>query len=383
MKKLLTFFVFAALLTAWGPSAVLADDDEIERDHVKIEKRMGGGAKVTVVAGKDESADTTQEPAEKKSGDPALRDWETAPHKARLAVLPAVFSEHFHPEFKFSEKMETSGQLNLKMIFTTEHELRLEAPSYTLSLQEALVGSRKFDVLERARLDEVLQEIDFGESDYANSEKVVPIGRSLNAEYVVLPEIEVIHLVEEIKDIPYVDRVRPKLKGKLIARMRIVDTSENKVHTAVTEEVQVQRVLKDNNPFLATEVNNLVLDLYKASSMRMMQRALEAVYPLRLLEVKDGKAVLNRGEGALAVGDEIAIYTLGKAYVDPDTHEALGQSETKVATVKVTDVGPKFSEAEIIEGADQLTGDLKDYLCRETDESIGAKTKIEQTPLAW
>ena len=72
-----------------------------------------------------------------------------------------------------------------------------------------------------------------------------------------------------------------------------------------------------------------------------------------------------------------------KAYADPDTGETLGQGETKVAAIKVVRVSPKFSEAEILEGAEALSGDVKDLLCRETAASIGSKTKLEEKPVAW
>jgi hypothetical protein len=189
--------------------------------------------------------------------------------------------------------------------------------------------------------------------------------------------------VEEVKDVPYVDTVQPKLKGKMIARVRVVDTASTKIVAACTEEVQVERKLKANNPFLETEINNLVVDLYKAQSQRLLSRTLETVYPVRLVEREGGKVVLNRGEGAIGVGDEFAVYVLGKAYVDQDTGETLGQRESKVAVIKVSRVAPKFSEADILEGAAVLTGDLKEYLCRETPKSIEAKTKLEQKPIAW
>ncbi len=395
MNKLLYLpTVFAVCLGFCAITAVRADDSESARDHIRIEKTTASGAKVTVVEGTDTTADEAFVEVTRVTTNTVRVPVKTvtkivevpvdaAPHKARLAVLPAVFSRHFHPVFKFSENIETSGQVNLKMIFTTEHESRMEAPSFTLSLAEAFVASRKFDVLERTRLNETLKEIDFGQSDYADAAKVVPMGKALNAEYVVLPEIEVIHLVAEVKDVPYVDTVQPRLKGKMIVRLRVADTASTRMVAASTEEIQVERRLKANNPFLASEINNLVLDLYRAASLRALHRTLEAIYPVRLLEVTDGKAVLNRGEGAINMGDEFEVYSLGKAYVDPDTGEMLGQSETKVAMIRVNRVAPKFSEAEIIEGAEQLTGDTKRYLCRETAGSIEVKTQLERVPINW
>lgn len=396
MKKwILACSGMAALLSVgtpvdWslGGTVAYADEDESARDHVKIEQTTASGAKVTVVEGTDAATGEDYVEASRVATNTVREKVEVPvalaePHKARLAVLPAVFSKHFHPVFEFSEKIEVAGQVNLKMIFTTEHESRMEAPSFTLSLAEAFVGSRKFDVLERARLNETLKEIDFGESDYADAAQVVPMGLALNAEYVVLPEIEVIHLVTEIKDGTYVDTVQPKLKGKMIVRLRVADTASTKMVAASTEEVQVERKLKANNPFLESEINNLVMDLYKAAALRSLHRTLEAIYPVRLLEVADGKAVLNRGEGAISLGDEFEVYSLGKTYIDPDTKEVLGQGETKVATLKVNRVGPKYSEAEILDGADQLAGDVTGFLCRESAASLKGKRQLEQTPIAW
>ncbi len=382
-----------AFACACFSSVILAEDDITARDHVRIEKISASGAKVTIVEGTDTIAESGFVEATRVTTNTVRVPVKTvtqvvevpvsAPHKARLAVLPAVFSRHFKPEFRFAEKIQVSGQANIKAIFTSEYETRLEAPSFTVSLAEAFVGSRKFNVLERARLTEVLKEVDFGETSYADVSKVVPMGKALNAEYVVLPEIEVLHLVFDVQDVPYVDHVQPKLKGKMIGRLRIVDTLGTKTVAAFTETVEVERRVKPDEPFFATEWNNLVIDIYRATGQRMMLRALEAIYPVKILEIAEGKVVLNRGEGAIGANDEFDIYALGKAYNDPDTGEFLGQGESRVASIKIARVAPKFSEAKIIEGAENLTGDLNAYLCRETKISIEQKTKVPRTPLAW
>lgn len=380
MKIGMTMCGALAALALMAPPAARAQGEQPARDQVQIEKVTAGGVKVTVVEGA-EGAPAPAAEAKPAAGPSVVPD--ASPHKARLAVLPAAFSKHFQPVFKFSEKIESSGQLDLKLVFTAEQESRLEAPSFTLSLAEAFVASRKFDVLERARLGEALKEIDFGESDYADAAKVVPMGKALNAEYVVFPEIEVVQLVEERKDVPYVDAVQPKLKGKMIVRARVVNTASTKIVAASVEDVEVERRPKASNPFLATEINSLILDLYRAAALRVVSRTIEAVYPVRLLEVSGGKAVINRGDGAVAVGDEFEVYTLGKAYVDPDTGEDLGRGETRTALLKVTRVAPKFAEAEIVDGADKLAGDPAGHLCRETTASITAKIKLEEKPVAW
>ena len=394
MKKLTPLLLCISLPLLFGATATLADDDWEAPGQVQIEETTAGGADVTIVEGTETASGEGFVEATRVTTNTVRVPVKTvtkvvevpvanAPHKARLAVLPAIFSRHFQPVFRFADKLEVSGMATLKAIFTTEHETRWEAPSFTVSLTEAFVGSRKFDVLERARLTEVLREVDFGESSYADISRVVPMGQALNAEYVVLPEIEVINLVFDVQDVPYVDQVQPKLRGKMIARLRIADTAETKLVAAFTETVEVERRVKPEEPFPAAEWNSLILDLYGAASQRMMLRALEAIYPPKILEIADGKVVLNRGEGAIGENDEFEVYALGKVYTDPDTGECLGQGERLIARVRIIRVAPKFSEAEIIEGADRLTGDPRAYLCRESNASIDRKTKVPRTPLAW
>ncbi len=302
--------------------------------------------------------------------------------KARLAVLPAVFARHFKPVLKTAAELSVSGDVNLKAIVSAQNESRMETPSFTLSLVEAFVASRKFDVLERTRLQEVLDEVDFGDSDYGDVARVVPLGQALNADYVVLPAIELIHIVGEAKKIPYVDTVKPRYRAKMIARMRVVEVGTTRVVSAFTEEVQVENVLRSKETFAASEVHDAVLAMYAAQSTRLVYRTLEAIYPVRLLDMDGAKVVLNRGEGAVAVGDEFDVFELGRGYVDPDTGETLGRREVRRARIRVVRVMPKIADAEVVEGQDALEGSPATYLCRETTGSIAKKTRVKPD-LRW
>ena len=59
---------------------------------------------------------------------------------------------------------------------------------------------------------------------------------------------------------------------------------------------------------------------------------------------------INRGEGGgVAVGDAFNVFALGEEMIDPDTKESLGREEVKVGKVKITQVNPKISTAQILE----------------------------------
>ena len=59
---------------------------------------------------------------------------------------------------------------------------------------------------------------------------------------------------------------------------------------------------------------------------------------------------INRGEGGgVAEGDLFNVFAQGAELKDPDTGEVLGREEVKVGKVKISQVNPKTSLAEIVE----------------------------------
>ena len=74
------------------------------------------------------------------------------------------------------------------------------------------------------------------------------------------------------------------------------------------------------------------------------------IFPAKVLLKRDKEITINRGEGGgVAVGDTFNVFALGEELIDPDTKESLGREEVKVGKVKITQVNPKTSTAEILE----------------------------------
>jgi len=74
------------------------------------------------------------------------------------------------------------------------------------------------------------------------------------------------------------------------------------------------------------------------------------IFPAKVLLKRDKEVTINRGEGGgVAVGDTFNVYALGEELIDPDTKESLGREEVKVGRVKITQVNPKTSTAEILD----------------------------------
>jgi len=74
------------------------------------------------------------------------------------------------------------------------------------------------------------------------------------------------------------------------------------------------------------------------------------VFPAKILIKRDTIVTINRGEGGgMAEGDVFNVFAQGEELKDPDTGEVLGREEVKVGKVKITQVGAKTTQAEILE----------------------------------
>jgi hypothetical protein len=58
--------------------------------------------------------------------------------------------------------------------------------------------------------------------------------------------------------------------------------------------------------------------------------------------------MLKYGEGLLASGDIYALFQQGKQIIDPDTGAVLGNSEKYLGLVRITEVMPKMSKAQML-----------------------------------
>ena len=76
----------------------------------------------------------------------------------------------------------------------------------------------------------------------------------------------------------------------------------------------------------------------------------DVIFPIKVLIRRENQVTVNRGEGGgVAVGDTFNAFALGQELIDPDTKESLGREEVKVGTVKITQVNPKTSLADIVD----------------------------------
>jgi hypothetical protein len=357
----------------WGLALGLAGITAVaEEQNIKAEIRVGEAAgtkdTITVVQPNTGGGQTViqrevvAEPAVPKARvqAPTIDD---SSRKARVAVVPAVFTQELRSKFQ-RELGEKFGVTDLGVV---------ENPGYTSYVIDALVNSRKLDVLERENLGAVIKELDFGESDYADVAKVVKMGRMLNADYVVVPEIRYLSLTLENKEVPFINQKQALVKGKFATNVRVVDVATGKIVASNIGDVQKQIRLKEANGPAGRQIYDFIEELYGVSGKIEAANVIDTAYPIKVVAVAGGALTINRGKGAIVLGEVLEVYQAGEMMTDPDTKENLGFHETKVGKAKVVEVNEKTAKAEVLESAGEIP---RLSICRRV-KALGAVTPVE------
>jgi len=275
-SKMVTSALAAVFLASatFALSADAAKPDEAKKtttENVTVIRDTGAGE--TVILAKEETATKPAAPA----GDvkqPEPQPLKAAPDahlgKARVAVVPAIFTQDLRKKWG----KELSDKFGL-----TDTEV-IENAQYTSYLIDALVNSRKFDVLERENLKSATKELEFGESDYADVARVVKMGQMLNADFVVIPEIRYISFVGEEREVPFVGKTDAKLYLKLATTVRVIDVKTSKIASSNIGDVKlVSRIVKRSGTSALEQVQNLLEGVYKESATRETDVIVKACVP--------------------------------------------------------------------------------------------------------
>lgn len=227
----------------------------------------------------------------------------------------------------------------------------------TNELIHQLVATRKFDVLERARVDDLIREKQFQESDYASPDEAPKIAKLLGADYFVLGRIDDFTVASEQKSIPYSTQTYEQQKAGIDLYLRIIDARNGKIVAA--EKFDNETKVRINTHPDQKKQQSAGKQLIVQAAQDMVNRISNTVFPVKIAKV-DGKMLyLNRGIGSsLKVGDTVSVYSQGEAVVDQDSSEALGYTENEVAQARVIAIDARFTKAELASDAPVKEGML-------------------------
>lgn len=230
---------------------------------------------------------------------------------------------------------------------------REDTRAFVDMLTTALVKTRKFDVIERDRMAEILKEQGLSLEGIANGGYE---GQGFNLKGV---DYIITGAITEYGETAKVTKIAGFSKGSRIASMavdvRVLDVASGAVGFADTVRAEAKGSNALSVKGFATGGDNssgaLLGQVMRATATNVTNLIVSTIYPIKVVAVTSkGDVMLNYGNGFLKKGDNLDIFSQGESFVDPDTGEELGSEEELVAKVEIFSAQSKFSKASIIDG---------------------------------
>ena len=214
------------------------------------------------------------------------------------------------------------------------------------TVSEAIVSSRRFDVLNRQNSELFNQEKAFIVNGDAAQGEVARLGQASGADYLVIAELQSLSVANNMREtIKLTGEVLVRSSASGILKLQVIEFSSRKVKWSASE--------KFGNTFAgASSVSNeSLIKMISGAADKLVEKMVVSIYPIQIVKVVGGNiAVLNRGEGSINKGESYAIFLLGDDLKDPQSGEWLGALEIDAGTGKVIDVKPKFSYLKLDNG---------------------------------
>jgi curli biogenesis system outer membrane secretion channel CsgG len=273
------------------------------------------------------------------------------------------------PAFALAQEKATLGILDIKptpsLAASVKPDKKPSLDRIVESLDSQLIdrinATRKFDIVSRSDVNEITKEQQFGASGNVDPKTAAQIGKDLGAKYILTATVDDFQDYVETATFQSIGESATKRVFRLSVVGKIYDSSTGKLLESANfqtgndafKQIQAERNYSVKNGELSDE---MMVAVSRNMAERIAIHVTDVIFPIKVLIKNDKEVTINRGEGAgVAVGDTFNVFALGKQLIDPDTGEKLGNQEVNVGKVKITEVDPKFSKAQVLEdtGIDQ------------------------------
>ena len=273
---------------------------------------------------------------------------------------------------------------NSYKIYIGDVEIQREVveTEFTNSVMEFLVSSGKFNVLDRDNMRKIINENKLTESQWSKSGEETKIGELLVADYLVIGHINRLNFSVKPVYIKLTGETTHKIVASLKVQFKVVKVKSGSIvfakqliNTIDSAEIRREIPARIRKNWTLYDYKDL---LFKRTATEAGNDILRGIYPVKVVSVKGTKVFLNRGNGAgILLNQRYEVVNLGESIVDPDTNEVLGNVQTKVAEIEITNVNPRFSTAKVISSSGIIR---KGAICKKVSQLDNYKSEVNETP---
>ncbi len=227
--------------------------------------------------------------------------------------------------------------------------VREDTRAFVDMLTTALVKTDKFDVIERDRMEAILQEQGMGQFGLTDGYDQLHL---TGLDYVVIGAITEYGMTTQ--QAQFGDFATARTRANMAVDIRVVD-AENGT-TAIAESVSV---FEDGSSGISMDSvamrggqseAHLLGNVMRRAARDVTFLIVSSVYPIRVATLPAaGDVILNYGDGLLKDGDRLEVFSEGDSVIDPTSGEVLGSEEKLVARIEVSGATSRFSKARIVQ----------------------------------
>ena len=244
--------------------------------------------------------------------------------------------------------------------------------SVTDALVNALTATRKFSVLDRDNEDVYNLEKSLVLSEDAKRSEIAKLGNVKGTDYIVTGTVKSLSINSNKQKIA--------LTGDTFTTYSASVSIDFKLLAFATRQVKFAssvRVSLGNSEISGKKCQDILLLLMQKAASQIVDKCIENIYPPLIVNVKGNNVYLNIGGENIKKGSLYAVYSVGEKIIDPYTGESLGAEETQIATLRISEVKPKYSVGTLESG--EITDIKKGQICRSFTPAPKASAKSKKT----
>lgn len=245
-------------------------------------------------------------------------------------------------------------------------------------LVTSLVESKKFIVIERNELDQIMKEQGLGMSGAVTPQSAAKVGQLLGVELIITGSVSEFGTKKDkigggLSELSGFNLGVSTETARAVVDIRLVNTNTGEIITAKTAEGEESSKSLDNVGVSGINFSNSSTwdktILGKAARIsveecvKVISQGMKNIpWQGKIIKANDdGTVFLKPGSNAgVTKGMEFSVYRPGEELIDPDTGISLGSEEMKIGKVEIiSDIaGGKACKAIIKGGTNFMTGDL-------------------------
>ena len=220
--------------------------------------------------------------------------------------------------------------------------------TFQTMLETAISQTNKFELMERSRMDDILgeQALSAGGLTQGSGQ----IGGLGGIDYLIYGSITKLGTTSNAMAIGGIGGGGQKAEMSVDIRVVDITTGSIKISKTVEDSAKSGSAFAMEGLAIGGEEADPLGDVQRKTANAVATMIAMEIFPLKVINVSKGEAYVNYGPPSVKKGRFYKVVELGEGFTDPDTGEVLGQDETYIGAIEITETKSKYSIGRVLEG---------------------------------